>query len=709
LIGTNADGTDALPNGLGMIVAGANNVIGGMDTAARNLIGANGLDGILISGDSNVVQGNYIGTNADGTDALPNGMNGVEVSGMGNIIGGATIDARNVIAGNKGAGISISGSSNLVQGNLIGTDVTGAAPLANTGDGVSISSAANANTIGGAEAGAGNVIGGNTNNGISVGGKANVVQGNRIGTTADGDEPLANATGIVVSGMGNTIGGTDTGAGNLISGNAGPGITLNGLGAVGNLVQGNLIGTNADGTQPLANAGDGISVTLGALNTIGGTDTGAGNLIAGNTNTGITLAGNLNLVQGNRIGTTADGTTPLHNATGVVVSGQSNVIGGTVAGAGNLISGNAGDGIIITGSGNAVQGNFIGTDASGTAPLANNHGITIFGGSNNVIGGMAGTGGNVISGNLLDGIQIVASTGTVVLGNLIGTDVNGDTLANAGNGVALLFSSNNTIGQVGPGLGNVIAHSGNDGVLVNNGTGNGIHGNSIFASTHLGIELINGANGLQPFPFLTLAASGGGITFVSGAFFSSPNSTFTLEFFANTVCNPSGFGEGEQFLGFITVPTDFLGTASFTFTVAVSVPPGEFITATATNIFNSTSQFSACMRVVGSAAARTEAGGSREDSVAVAAALLPSHESFARASVPVPDRGTILPTRPVAAGDRLSLSRGLDAFFSALGEQTARAGQGSMPQSVGPATPRFGGELSWGSLLDPNSDLFKSL
>src|SRR5262249_34049963 len=152
---------------------------------------------------------------------------------------------------------------------------------------------------------------------------------------------------------GNLIGGTASGAGNLISGNSASGIEISGVTSAGNLVQGNLIGTNSGGTAAIANATDGVLITNGAtFNTLGGGTTGAGNLISGNTEFGVEISGggtSSDMVAGNLIGTEAGGESPLGNGSGVFIhNGASfNVIGTdgdgiTDAAERNVISGNGG-------------------------------------------------------------------------------------------------------------------------------------------------------------------------------------------------------------------------------------------------------------------------------------------------------------------------------------------------------------------------------
>ncbi len=522
---------------------------------------------------------------------------------------------------NSFAGIGVllqTKGGDVIQGNYIGTDASGT--LAQ-GNGIGVDIASGTNQIGGTTSGVGNVISGNTGNGIILFGSGtagNVVQGNFIGTDPTGTNTLGNgSSGVMIVGPGNTIGGTLAGAGNVISGNQAGGVTMFGNGTTSNLVQGNFIGTDSSGTKALGNGASGVSISSGATNnTIGGTSAAARNVISANAREGVTIwIANQNLVQGNYIGTDRTGTKALGNSSvGMVLFGAAtnNTIGGSVAGAGNVISANSGGGLAIVGNGtmnNLVQGNFIGTGSSGTAALGNkNNGVAIAAGATgNTIGGTSAGARNLIAGNIGNGLVIFGSAAqNFVQGNFIGTDVTGaKPLGNTGNGV-FIKASNNLIGGTTPGAGNTIAFNGNDGVLVDTGTGNGIRGNSIFGHPGLGIQLVNNGNNMQPYPDLKFAHSndsddnddeGDGKVTVVGTLNSTPNSQFTLEWFANSTCNASGFGEGKTFIGSMIVTTNAYGRAKFTMTFTTGVSPGQFITATATDANNDTSQFSRCLRV----------------------------------------------------------------------------------------------------------------
>ena len=619
-LGNSADGVhieDAPSNTIGGTVAGAGNVISGNDS-----------DGVTISGSGatgNQVQGNFIGTDVNGTADVGNSSDGVKIDNApSNTIGGTMAGARNVISGNGDDGLSITGSGatgNKVQGNYIGTDKNGTAALGNN-YGVYISSAPN-NTIGGTVAGARNVISGNLVSGVAIffsGATGNLVQGNYIGTNVNGTAALGNFLGVdIYDAPGNTIGGTAAGAGNVISGNNSDGVQIKGSGATGNQVQGNYIGTDVNGTAKVGNVGDGVHIEEAPGNTIGGTVAGAANVISGNYSEGVELYGSGatgNQVLGNFIGTDVSGTAALGNAThGVFLYyAPGNTIGGTAAGAGNVISGNVMDGVRIaagSATGNQLLGNLIGTDVNGTAALGNADGVWIYNAPGNTIGGTTAGAANVISGNDGEGVGITSgATGNQVEGNYIGTDVNGTAhLGNGKGGVYIEGASSNSIGGTVAGAGNVIAFNSGDGVWVYSGTGNLIDPNSIYSNGGLGIDLgtdgvtpndtgdpDSGANNLQNFPVLTAACQGS--TDIAGSLNSTPNTQFTIEFFSNSYCDRFGYGEGEAFLGSTTVATDGSGNTDFTVGFRATVPVGWYITATATDRGNNTSEFSECTEVL---------------------------------------------------------------------------------------------------------------
>lgn len=209
----------------------------------------------------NRIVGNYIGTDATGGSAAPN-LYGLFVETGSNTIGGTGGGEGNVISGNTQYGLSLytaGATGNLIQGNTIGLDATGVAVLPNGLTGLEIYGGAHGNIIGGSAAGLGNVISGNGINGIWImsGGMDHVIEGNLIGTNAAGDAALSNGDhGVRITAAADCrIGGPVAGAGNLISGNAQMGIYVDGAAATGIVIEGNLIGTSANGTGPCPTAG----------------------------------------------------------------------------------------------------------------------------------------------------------------------------------------------------------------------------------------------------------------------------------------------------------------------------------------------------------------------------------------------------------------------------------------------------------------------
>ncbi|HLJ92178.1 MAG TPA: right-handed parallel beta-helix repeat-containing protein [Gemmataceae bacterium] len=592
--------------------------------------------GIAVNSNDNLIRNCHIGTNILGTAALGN-LDGVVLTGSGNTVGG--VNGGNIISGNARYGVEMVGNSataNMLSRNAIGTTLNAENALGNGAAGVFISQAPG-NIVG--LTGDGNLISGNQGPGVEIDGTSatkNVVQANRIGTNLQGTVALANGNdGVLLQAPGNTVGGTLAGARNTISGNSRYGIEITGALASGNLVQGNFIGTDITGSTDLGNGLSGVGV-FSAHNTIGGLVTGARNIISGNLSYhGVLLQGasaTANLVQGNYIGTDVTGTQAVGNSEhGVLIDAASNnVIGGTEVGARNVIAGNGNAGLVIDTSAqqNLVQGNYIGVDVSGMRALPNGllqtnpgGGILIRNALNNLIGGTVAGAGNVISGNSENGVQIdgSVSTGNVVQSNYIGTSADRSSpLGNASHGVFIADgASNNTL------AGNTLAFNGGSGVVIVSGVNNGIRHNAIFSNARLGIDLGNdgvtpndyqdpdeGPNHLQNFPVLLTAFQSGSRTFVQGMFNSTLDTVFNLEFFANTAGDPSGYGEGEHFLDSRMVLTDDLGDASYTFIFPVAVPAGQFVTATATDPNNNTSEFSAWVMVGAGQAPPPSAGSS---------------------------------------------------------------------------------------------------
>ena len=275
---------------------------------------------------------------------------------------------------------------------------------------------------------------------------------------------------------------------------------------------------------------------------------------------------------------------------GIVINSSDNFIGGL-----NIHSfGHRG--IVIRGDGNDVQSNYIGTDATGNLGFGNGDmGIFVIDAASNTIEG------NVISGNQANGVVLsgLLATNNVVRYNTIGTNVTGTQAIGNRYGIHLVNAPNNLIED------NLV--SGNlAGIVVGqaNATGNTIRLNSIHSNTGLGIDLGGdgatpndladadaGPNGLQNFPVLVFA-QGGTATRIAGLLNSTPDATFTLDFYANETLDDSGFGEGQRWIGSTTVSTDITGTASFDESFDASSLSTQWITATATDPSGSTSEFS---------------------------------------------------------------------------------------------------------------------
>jgi uncharacterized repeat protein (TIGR01451 family) len=288
-------GANAGPNANGLQIS-----VGG--TSVRGLaIGGFAGSGIVLSGTAgDSVQGCFIGTDPTGTQRRPN-REGVLVLSPGNFIGGTAPSARNLISANRNRGVLIAiGNGNTIQGNFIGTDATGTRALGNAGAGIAISSSSN-NTVGGTAPGAGNLISGNQGSGVAIDDSApapaptgNTIQGCLIGTDLTGTRPLGNFdVGILLAdASNNTIGGTDFGAGNVISANGAHGVSIQrglpGASADGNVIQGNSIGTDANGQRNLGNGGNGVDID-GSNNQVGGLDPAAGNSIAFNGRKGVVV------------------------------------------------------------------------------------------------------------------------------------------------------------------------------------------------------------------------------------------------------------------------------------------------------------------------------------------------------------------------------------------------------------------------------------
>src|SRR5581483_1113507 len=509
-----------------------------------------------------------IGLAADGDTVLSNGRAGVLISNgaQSNKIGNSATGGQNVISGNATQGVLIldlGTNKNVIESSLIGLNAAGTLARGNGDEGVGIFNGAQANAIGGSTASLANTISGNHANGISIsdpGTNSNIVTGNYIGVNPAGTAAIPNAyAGVFIFGgaQSNTIGGSG-GARNVISGNGNQGIGISGSNTNNNSVKGNYIGLNSAGTIAISNTYAGVTI-FGAAgsNTIGGSAR-SRNVISGNGNQGITISGSntkSNKVFSNYIGLNAAGSAAIPNTySGVEIydAASVNIIGG--AGVGNIISGNNSYGVAISGTdtgSNLVQGNILGLDAGGAACGNAYAGVILFGGAKaNTIGGSQASVGNLVSRNG-SGIQVFDATTT---SNPL--RANGIRLNN-GIGIDLVGGTQDSFG------------------VTANDTGDGD----------------NGPNNLQNYPVLTSALTSGTTTTVSGSLNSKPSITYRLEFFSDTLADPSGCGGASTYMGFSSVTTDATGNVSFSVQISPAVPSGRIITATATDPTANTSEF----------------------------------------------------------------------------------------------------------------------
>lgn len=390
--------------------------------------------------------------------------------------------------------------------------------------------------------------------GILVQGNDNVITGNFLGIDAGGTLARGNgASGIRLEGLwtGNRVGGPAPADRNVIGANATNGISI--YGASSTTVQGNIIGTKKDGTGSLANGWAGIEVQGGTGNVIGGPGAGEGNLVA--------------------------------NAPNPTISGIDLFMGGNNVLSGNEVRFNAGEGISLSGSnGNTLEANVV---------IGN--GLYAF----HTAGGIS-----------LDYMTspYVLSSNNVLRNNDIGTDPAGDRLGNYASGIFVRSPSNQIIS-------NTIANNFGEGILSTAGyTQTFMSQNRIASNGALGIDLSalsyqgdgvtpndtgdtdTGTNNQQNYPVLSAISGTGNSTVITGTLAEDPNSAYRAEFFASPACSDS-LRQGETFLGAQTLQTGGDGVVSFTVTLPHAAPWGEFVTATATDPFSNTSEFSACQRL----------------------------------------------------------------------------------------------------------------
>lgn len=376
---------------------------------------------------------------------------------------------------------------------------------------------------------------------------------------------------------------------------------------------------------------DAFSIYNPRNNHIGGPAVDQRNTISGNGRNGIAFyispAGdrypNLgNVIENNYIGINLNGPDP-NGSNGIYLENAfGTLVGGDTSDSRNIISGNAANGIVITGTGayaNRVINNFIGTNIAGNAAVGNAaDGIKIEEGAGaptnpNIIGEPQK--GNVISGNNI-GIALLGTetNHAVIRGNWIGTDLGVNLgIGNSAVGIYVSDAHDNTIGGTGAFEENVVAYSGSTGIFVTGSRASQItmRANRIFLNGFLGIDLdpvgvsLNdpldldyGPNSLLNFPLIFGAGSGGGFTSVNGSINSSRNTPLVLDFFINPNSDPTGYGEGSTYIGSANVVTNNSGNASFNSSFHTVLDySGYYATATATDVAGNTSEFSLATRI----------------------------------------------------------------------------------------------------------------
>ena len=590
----------------------------------------------LLGGSGNLIACNHIGVGVDGSTAFGNRRNGIFIADSGhNSIGGSIPGDRNVISANRENGLLLVGGAttgNLVEGNRIGTIADGTAMLGNGQHGIALVGGATSNTIGG-DSSSGlpsgctdfcNLISGNRVHGIfaDAGADSNRITSNFIGTNNGGDSAIPNLeNGIYLQAVSDTVIGTPlTTTRNLISGNGGNGIAIATLitspvTATENTIIDNYIGVAADGSTSLPNSGNGIFAVAADGTVI------VGNRINDNGKNGILLEAGAesqifeNIVKANL-------------ASGVSLLNHSDAAIGR-NGQGNLIHSNIAHGIVISGSAstqNLVVANWIGLQADGVTAAGNGvDGVLLVNARQTYVGSSIWVSAendfaNVIVANGGSGIHITDSDATlnIIDHNFIGTNISGTlTLGNTdygvliengahGNAIGLVFGALRGLGGLSTNS-NTITNNGKDGIAIlgSSSTENSILNNLIYANGELGIDLADdgvtandaddsdsGANKLQNYPTLTA----GSLSTILVELTSTASTTYTINMFTSDDCDPSGYGEGQVWQEKFSLIMPSGGTISQTYTFSNTLA-GKYATATATDATGNTSEFSACAQI----------------------------------------------------------------------------------------------------------------
>lgn len=482
IVAINGAGLDVsdFSNGLELDGASRGGTADGSSVSGLSVINFSNATGIDVHASGVMLSGDYVGLAPGYASAanptLTNNSSGIVLSGSGNTVQGS------VVANSLGNGIQVAGSGNQLLGNFVGTDPSGSMVLANFGNGVELRNASYTVVRG-------NVIASNQGNGVRVvNSDHSTIAGNLIGTDALGDAGNGNGgDGVVLdtNATFTTVGGGAAADRNVISGNSANGVNVKSGAGVGNVVEGNYLGTDASGTVAIPNVGNGAN--------IGGS--------------------------------------------GVLVTG-------------NLLSGNFGNGISINGNNNTVVRNFIGTAADGASPLG-------------------GNGGSPFS----DGVYVQG------YGNAIGA----------------------------AGAGNVIAYNENAGVVVFVGSGNAVRYNSVYANGNIGIDLgddghtLNDSlphdgtnNNYQDFPLITgIKWASDGSLLLSGTVYGDHEADYTVDVYTTDAVDAGLNGQGRHYLGSFVVHVDASGHGDFA-NVSLAAPAAgdSYVVATATDEAGNTSEFS---------------------------------------------------------------------------------------------------------------------
>ena len=581
-------------------------------------------------------QPGYAGTPLIVLSGSNNGfIDGLTISTPGCVINGLVLG--NFGSSSPHSGIVLLSASNTVSACYIGVSETGAATRFNHYAGILISNAAG-NIVGGLSVTNRNLIGGNITGVVITGANAsnNVVLGNWFSLSQNGSNTLVNGTDVIISNApNNLIGGNVASARNVLAGTT-QNIVVNG-GATGNAILGNYLNLFPNGSPTSTSSGHVGILVQNATGTVIGS-VGAGNVISGcDPAVKIPDATTMGtVIQGNYFGTDPTGLMPDFNYISISISGSAgNLIGGSTAGAGNLIVGKGIADVSLNNgaNNNVVQGNFIGTDATGMSSLHTgnlNIGVLVSAtgtttATSNLIGGPTAGARNVISGLTSDGVQLngLQVSNNIVQGNYLGVAADGVTaLGNAYSGVDAYGATSNLI------TGNLIGNNGSvgiSGVYLYYATNNLVFGNTIYSNQFNGVTMIaapnvisqnsiygngglgidrggdgptaNTPNGNSNYPILTSAQHGS--IHIQGTFNGTSNCTYNIQFFYNPPGSTTP-DQGQVPIGSISVNTGPDGNASIAGNFTTDVPVGATVTSTATStcLLPETSEYSLNITVV---------------------------------------------------------------------------------------------------------------